>query len=246
MKFLTTLFLSLIFATSIFASFEGLQDGNSLKVFNRINCSTGLTCTRVGNGLFTMTSSPSLAGSAFTISGAEAGNAVITLDADEGDDSGDTWKINSLASGNSLTFTNDTSGSDVAKFTLSTAGAMTLVGGVSGDGGDAIVGFLKNRVLATATTLTVAQCGSSIYNGGAVQIELPEASTALGCRYTFITANAANFDINPDDADQILVQTNAAGDMIRNATLGNSITIEALSASEWVVVGILGTWADAN
>lgn len=108
------------------------------------------------------------------------------------------------------------------------------------------LGVLRPRVAATATTLTSAQCGSTVYNSGAVEIELPEASAVLGCRFTFVTLNAANFDIDPDAADQILVQTDAAGDMIRNATLGNSITLEAVSASQWAVVGILGTWSDAN
>ncbi len=108
------------------------------------------------------------------------------------------------------------------------------------------LGVLQNRILATATTLTAAQCGSTVYNGGAVVINLPEASTVLGCRYTFITANASNFDINPDNADVILNSTNVAGDASRNATVGNSITLEALDAVNWAVVGINGTWSDAN
>jgi hypothetical protein len=77
-------------------------------------------------------------------------------------------------------------------------------------------------------------------------MELPEASTVLGCRLTFITGNASNFDVNPDDADQILVETNAAGDAIRNATLGNSITIEAISASQWAPVAVIGTYSDID
>jgi len=108
------------------------------------------------------------------------------------------------------------------------------------------LGIQQNRILATATTLTVAQCGSTIYNGGAIVINLPEASTVLGCRFTFITANASNFDINPDNADVILNSTNVAGDASRNATVGNSITLEALNAVNWAVVSINGTWTDAN
>lgn len=107
-------------------------------------------------------------------------------------------------------------------------------------------GAPATMVLASATTITAAQCGYTFYNSGAVEIELPEASTVIGCKYTFVTLNAANFDVDPDAADQILVQTNAAGDMIRNATLGNNITLMAVSASQWVPVGILGTWTDAN
>lgn len=122
----------------------------------------------------------------------------------------------------------------------------TFTGDVTGDGGDQLVGFLQNQVTATATTITAAQCGSTFINAGAIEIELPEASTVVGCRLTFVTANAANFDIDPDAADQILVQTNAAGDMIRNATLGNSITIQAINATQWAPISVSGTWADAN
>lgn len=107
-------------------------------------------------------------------------------------------------------------------------------------------GVMRNRVAATATTLTAAQCGSTFYNSGAVEVDLPDAALVLGCRYTFITMNASNFDIDPDAADQILVQTNAAGDRARNATLGNSITLEAVSASQWAPVSVVGTWADAD
>lgn len=108
------------------------------------------------------------------------------------------------------------------------------------------LGILRERVPAVAGTLTKAQCGSTFYNTAAVELDLPEASTVIGCRYTFVTLNASNFDVDPDAADIILVQTDAAGDRIRNATLGNTITLEAVSASQWAVVGILGTWTDAN
>lgn len=105
---------------------------------------------------------------------------------------------------------------------------------------------LGSQTAATVTTITSAQCGETFYNAGAVQIELPEASAVLGCRLTFVTANASNFDINPDDADQILIQTNAAGDAMRNATLGNSITIQAISATQWTPIAVIGTWSDIN
>lgn len=56
MKFLFCLLLPIIFSVNVNAGFEGLQSGASLKIFNRLNCSTGLTCTRGKNGLFTMVS----------------------------------------------------------------------------------------------------------------------------------------------------------------------------------------------
>ena len=108
------------------------------------------------------------------------------------------------------------------------------------------IAMKQSQVVATATTITEAQCGSTFINGGAVQMELPEASSVLGCRLTFVTGDASNFDINPDDADQILIETDAAGDAIRNATLGNSITLEAISASQWTLISVSGTYADIN
>lgn len=104
----------------------------------------------------------------------------------------------------------------------------------------------QTPVLATATTITSAQCGSLFYNSGAVAMKLPLASTVLGCSYTFVTLNASNFDVNPDDADQILVLTNAVGDAIRNATLGNAIVLKAVGANKWVQLGGQGTWTDIN
>lgn len=107
-------------------------------------------------------------------------------------------------------------------------------------------GVVQQQFAASATTIASSQCGSSFINAGAVQMELPEASTVLGCRLTFIVGNASNFDINPDDADQILIETNAAGDAMRSATLGNSITIEAISASQWAPVSLIGTFSDID
>lgn len=43
------LFLLVMTSFSASAGFEGMQDGTSLKIFNRINCSTGMTCTKVGD-----------------------------------------------------------------------------------------------------------------------------------------------------------------------------------------------------
>lgn len=116
-----------------------------------------------------------------------------------------------------------------------------------GAGSGTISGYLQKQVAATATTITVAQCGSTFVNSGAVVINLPALATAvIGCRVTFVTMNASNFDVNPTGTDRILVSTDANGDAIRNATLGNSITLEAVSATQWAPISIQGTWSDIN
>jgi hypothetical protein len=84
-------------------------------------------------------------------------------------------------------------------------------------------------------------------NGGAIEMELPEASTVLGCRLTFVVLNATAFNIDPDAADQILLLTDAAGDRIVADAVGESVVLEAVSASQWAVVGAeKGTWSDNN
>lgn len=171
----------------------------------------------------------------FQIAGFEAKTGKLELCSDECDDAADkfSWTVDAA---DLLTFKNGTT----------SLWSVTSAGAVTGVGTQTIAGFVQKQVAATATTITIAQCGSSFVNTGAVQMELPEASTALGCRLTFITGNASNFDVNPDNSDLITVQTNSAGDAMRNATLGNSITIEAVSAVNWAVISVVGTWSDIN
>lgn len=228
--------LTIFTASMAFAGAQFFNGSTDLGIFNQVACSTGMTCARLGPKVL-ITSSPTLADT-LAISAAEATDATFYMKADESDDNGDDWLFKVAASGNAFSLSNDVSGSQVAKLSVSTAGAVTFTG--------SIVGYTAPLVAATATTITAAQCGSTFYNSGAVEMELPEASTVLGCTLSFVTLNASNFDIDPDAADQILVLTNAAGDSIRNATLGNTVTIRAVSASQWVVVGVQGTWSDNN
>ena len=124
---------------------------------------------------------------------------------------------------------------------------VTFVQNVLGLGTDSLSGFLQKQVTATATTITAAQCGSTFINSGAIEMELPEASTVLGCRLTFIIGNASAFTIDPDGGDQIMLLTNAAGDSLIADAVGESLVIEAISASAWAPVGAeKGTWTDSN
>lgn len=94
---------------------------------------------------------------------------------------------------------------------------------------------------------TAAQCGSTFINSAATTLTLPEASTVLGCRMTFVVGNASNFDIDPEAGDQILRLTNASGDKTRGAALGTFLTLEAISALYWAPISVAsGDWSDAN
>lgn len=232
------------------AGFEGLQAGSSLKIFNRINCSTGLTCTRGANGLFTMVSSPTLVAD-LTLGGT---TPYMTIGDAGAEDAGLVFDGNAQDFNISLDDTTD----DLVIGLGSAAGTtdairidenqdVTFVQNVLGLGTDSISGFLQKQVTATATTITAAQCGSTFKNAGAIEMELPEASTVIGCRLTFIVGNATAFTIDPDAADQIVLLTDAAGDSLIADAIGESLVIEAISASAWAPVGAeKGTWTDSN
>jgi hypothetical protein len=136
---------------------------------------------------------------------------------------------------------------------------VTFVQGVEGLGTDTLHGFLQSQVASTTTTITAAQCGKTFVSNSADVMALPEASTVLGCRYTFVCGTADNFDINPDDADVIgpvsttdgttgvVTLAPSAGDAIRCTDVGGSITIEAVGAALWAqVAGGNGVWTDVD
>lgn len=137
--------------------------------------------------------------------------------------------------------------------------AVTLTGDLSGDGGDQLFGFLQDQVASTTVAITAAQCGKTFVSNSADVMDLPEASTVLGCRLTFVCGTADDFDVNPaDGTDQISVVnsvaagtgaaiTPSAGDAIRCTDAGSSIVLEAVGANLWAAIGVgNGAWTDVN
>lgn len=101
----------------------------------------------------------------------------------------------------------------------------------------------------TPFSVTTAYAGQVLTNSGAsgaLVFNLPEASTWIGRQITFVVLAAQNLDVNPDDGDQILGLTNAAGDAIRNAVAGGTVTLAAVDAANIVVSSSYGTWSDVN
>ena len=137
---------------------------------------------------------------------------------------------------------------------------VTFVQNVVGLGTDSLSGFLQKQVASTTTGITAAQCGSTFVSNSADVMTLPEASTVLGCRLTFISGTADDFDINPaDGTDQIgpalnsvaggtgAAITPSAGDAIRITDIGSSVTLEAVGNDLWAPVGVAnGAVTDVN
>lgn len=140
------------------------------------------------------------------------------------------------------------------------AGALTANGDVTGDGGDQLSGYLQAQVASTTVGITAAQCGSTFVSNSADVMTLPEASTVLGCRVTFVCGTADDFDINPADGTDVIggfgsiTGTNttttiapAAGDAVRCTDIGSTVSLEAVGANLWVAIGQgVGTWTDVD
>lgn len=136
----------------------------------------------------------------------------------------------------------------------------TFTGDLSGDGGDQFYGFLQQQVASTTVAITAAQCGSTFVSNSADVMTLPEASTVLGCRLTFVCGTADDFDINPADGTDAIsvvgsvtgtntatVLAPSAGDAIRCTDIGSSIVLEAIGADLWASIGLAnGIWTDVN
>lgn len=159
---LAILFISPITA---FSAIQGSNDGTNLGQFHKLDCSTGITCTKSGG-----------------------------------------------------------------KLTMIQATELVEVGVSAGD-----------------TVATVAQCGATFISTGKSCVDLPEASTADGCKYTFILNSATEFTIAPDAADQILLLTDSAGDSIKADAQGESIVLQAVDGTNWAPVAAeKGTWSDVD
>lgn len=144
-------------------------------------------------------------------------------------------------------------------FQVDTGGAVTMAGSLTvngaqiiGDGATEVVGT-KNDVVDGAAgspySVTIVMSRTVFINSQAIQFNLPEASTAIGTEYTFVVAHASNLDVNPDDADKILAATDVTGDMIRSSTVGDTVTLVAIDATNWAVKSMYPAstdWADAN
>lgn len=256
-----------VFGWDALAGFQAYQSTSNLGLFTAIKCSTGLTCTKVGEKL-NMVSSPTLVGpltlelgailsnptsydvsitssgdQSFTIKGENNKAALLNLYADRGDDSADKWSLyvsgdDSLAIRNNATVLHN----------------YVASGDVTGGGTGAMYGYRNRHVPVSGTkNIVAADCGSTFVSSAATSANLPEASTVIGCRFTFVLGAMASFDVNPADAtDMIMQSTNASGDAIQaggNAVsaIGKTIILQAVGADMWVPVSSpSGTWNDIN
>ncbi len=128
--------------------------------------------------------------------------------------------------------------------------SLSATGDIVGDGGDQLYGFRQEQIASTSVAITVAQCGATFVSNSADVMVLPEASTALGCRLTFVCGTADDFDVNPADGTDVIGITGAlapsAGDAIRCTDIGAGFQLEAVGANLWAVLKTNGTITDVD
>ncbi len=151
---------------------------------------------------------------------------------------------------------------EARKVNFSTGVTATMTGGVAtvvaapteaSYAGVLLDGANYTAVAKTASySTTAADAGKLITNEGAsaeITIDLPEASTVVGDVYSIGLTGAYTVNVNPDDADQILGETNAAGDAIQSVTAGSVVVLRAADDTNWLVEGIYAdasAWSDVN
>lgn len=133
-----------------------------------------------------------------------------------------------------------------ATSTLTATGAIAANGGIAGDGGDTIGGFKRSVTIDTNNeTLTTADSGEVFTNYGDSDDQvytLPAA--AAGLEYTFVVMTAQQLRVTPVGDDVIYINATAASaaEYWWADAVGESVTIIAVDATNWIAVNHIGTW----
>jgi hypothetical protein len=119
---------------------------------------------------------------------------------------------------------------------LEVDGTIYADGNITGDGATQVTGVVTVPTVSSGGTVavTTADCGKVFYNDQAAEFDLPADGT--GCRLTFIVHNASALKIDPNGTDRFpspITDTN--GDYITSSTVGDSVTIVGIDASNWYI-----------
>jgi hypothetical protein len=254
-RFLSILMVTL-FTTTAFAGFQGINGTTNLGIFNKVTCSTGLTCTKVADA-FSIVSSPTISTGAFSVQASTSTAATVDLKANANASNGDDWQLKSTTSQGGIQFLNNTSGSQVSKMALTTGGNLsctgtfTPAGAIVPTGGIAPPGSaLKTRystwapeVVTNATSATPA--ATSVYMA---QIYVPYNMTLTGIG----VLNAATVGTNKyvvaifNDAGTALANSATAGVLTAGASAYQQVAFTSTVAvlgpkTYWVGVYVNGT-----
>lgn len=147
----------------------------------------------------------------------------------------------------------DNNGDDMFKVdatgAVTIAGALTASGSITGDGGDTLGGYLFTTTDDTDNeTLLVGDSGEVFTNQGDANTQVYTLPAAVdGVWYIFAdieTAGNADLCILAVGDDTINGGSAAEYYNCYNDTVGDSVTLVAISATEWIVISKVGTWTN--
>lgn len=237
MRFLILLFTFLCIPA--YAGFIGYNGVTSLGVANKLVCSTGLTCTKTADS-FSIVSTPSVTSGAFSVVSQAGVNATIDLQSDVNIANGDDWQLSSLTNAGGFTLSNNANGSQVPKFSMTTAGDTTIAGmlGVTGavslNGGVASSTTTRTRFGAwlpgaTSQATSATPSATVVY---LTQIWIPHNVTLTGVA----VLNAATVGTNK----YIVALFNSSGVPLANSNTAGVLTA---GANVYQQVPFTGTYA---
>lgn len=132
---------------------------------------------------------------------------------------------------------------------FSTAGTNAL--NISSTQNATFAGYVLNKVFVSAksstpyTVLTTESNAHFTNEGAAAKIVFNLPTAAANLKYTFIVQDADGIDITAATGDTIRRDTSvtATGGTITSTSIGSTITLVAINATEWIATEIVGTWA---
>jgi len=124
-------------------------------------------------------------------------------------------------------------------------------GNLQGGAGSIEQGFKKQvTALTDDYTLTLSDCGKTFTNTGAAKsltITAGDDVCVAGFHFTVAaTVGSYTIFVDPGAADQIMKVTDALGDRIAVWNMGSTATAEAMTTTEWHLVGQYGNILDGN
>lgn len=154
--------------------------------------------------------------------------------------------------GNLLIGTTDQTGltgSGGLKLSSTTTSTTTATGALIVPGGAGIAGPLYSQtpVVARTTALSVAanQTRALFTNEGATaQVVFTLPTAAANIAYTFIVQDADGTRVTAASGDTIRIAgtVSSAAGYIESTTIGNTVTLVAINATEWIATASHGTW----
>lgn len=217
---LATVVTLLMACMPAYAGFQGINGVTNLGIFNKLTCSTGLTCTKVRDA-FSIVSSPTISTGALTVLAGSGVAGTMDLKANNNAVNGDDWQLKSTTSEGGLQILNNVSGSLAQKLLLDTSGNLTasglgtFTGGLSGGTvpRTRYHGWVPQPV-SNATSVTGLT--TSVY---LTQVSIPYSFTVTGVG----VLNAATVGTNK----WIVALFNASGTVVANSATAGVTTAGA-------------------